>query len=85
MLGAELALRGHRVALIDRDQGQHLSRACGFYPPGICHGTAVNQVRQGVPLSEIQQQLGHARIDTTTICTKVAARERLAAHAGVEW
>jgi len=26
MLGAELALRGHRVALIDRDQGQHLSR-----------------------------------------------------------
>ena len=49
------------------------------------HGAAVNQVRQGVPLSEVQQQLGHARIDTTTIRTKVAARERLAAHAGVEW
>ena len=35
MLGAELALRGHRVSLIDRDQGQHLSRVFDFYPPGI--------------------------------------------------
>jgi cellulose biosynthesis protein BcsQ len=35
MLGAELALRGHRVALIDRDQGQHLSRVLDFYPPGL--------------------------------------------------
>jgi integrase/recombinase XerD len=49
------------------------------------HGAAVNQVRQGVPLSEVQQQLGHARIDTTTVYTKLAARERLAVHAGVEW
>ena len=49
------------------------------------HGAAVNQVRQGVPLSEVQQQLGHARIDTTTIYTKLAARDRLAVHADVEW
>ena len=35
MLGAELALRGHRVALIDRDQGQHLTRGFDFYPPGV--------------------------------------------------
>src|SRR3954452_22000268 len=35
MLGAELALRGHRVALIDRDQGQHLSRVFDFYPPPV--------------------------------------------------
>jgi len=35
MLGAELALRGHRVALIDRDQGKHLSRVFDFYPPAI--------------------------------------------------
>jgi cellulose biosynthesis protein BcsQ len=35
MLGAELALRGHRVALIDRDQGQHLSRVFDFYPPDV--------------------------------------------------
>ena len=49
------------------------------------HGAAVNQVRQGVPLSEVQQQLGHARIDTTTLYTKLAARDRLAVHARVEW
>jgi len=35
MLGVELALRGHRVALIDRDQGQHLSRVFDFYPPAV--------------------------------------------------
>lgn len=35
MLGAELALRGHRVALVDRDQGQHLSRVFDFYPPAL--------------------------------------------------
>jgi cellulose biosynthesis protein BcsQ len=35
MLGAELPLRGHRVALIDRDQGQHLSRIFEFYPPTV--------------------------------------------------
>jgi cellulose biosynthesis protein BcsQ len=35
MLGVELALRGHRVALIDRDQGQHLSRVLDFYPPAV--------------------------------------------------
>lgn len=35
MLGAELALRGHRVALVDRDQGQHLTRVFNFYPPAV--------------------------------------------------
>jgi cellulose biosynthesis protein BcsQ len=29
------ALRGHRVALVDRDQGQHLSRVFDFYPPAV--------------------------------------------------
>src|ERR671927_554356 len=48
------------------------------------HGAAVNQVQQGIPLSEVQQQLGHARIDTTTSYTKLAARERLAVHADVQ-
>ena len=49
------------------------------------HGAAVNQLRQGVALSEVQQQLGHARIDTTTIYTKLAARDRLEVHAGLAW
>src|SRR5919205_3106728 len=48
------------------------------------HGAAVNQVRQGIPLSEVQQKLGHARIDTTTIYAKLAARDRLAVHADVQ-
>jgi site-specific recombinase XerD len=51
----------------------------------VRHGAAVNLVRPGVPLSEVQQQLGHARIDTTMIYTKLAARDRLAVHAGIEW
>jgi cellulose biosynthesis protein BcsQ len=38
MLGAKLALPGHRVALIARDQGQHLSRVFDFYPPGVVGG-----------------------------------------------
>jgi integrase len=40
------------------------------------HGAAVNQVQQGIPLSEVQQQLGHARIDSTTIYTRLANPER---------
>ena len=38
------------------------------------HGAAVNQVQQGIPLREVQQQLGHARIDSTTIYTRLAIR-----------
>jgi cobalt-zinc-cadmium efflux system protein len=52
---------------------------------GFRHGAAVNQVRQGVPLSEVQRQPGHARIDTTTVYTKLAARDPLAVQAGAEW
>jgi integrase/recombinase XerD len=49
------------------------------------HGAAVHQVRQGIPLSEVQQQLGHARIDTTSIYTKLANPERRAMADRVEW
>jgi len=49
------------------------------------HGAAVHQVRQGIPLSEVQQQLGHARIDTTSIYTKLANPERRALADRVEW
>ena len=49
------------------------------------HGAAVNQVRQGVPLSEVQQQLGHARLDTTSIYTKLASPERRAIADRVQW
>ena len=49
------------------------------------HGAAVHQVRQGVPLSEVQQQLGHARIDTTSIYAKLANPERRAVADRVQW
>ena len=49
------------------------------------HGAAVHQVRQGVPLSEVQQQLGHARIDTTSIYAKLANPERRAMADRVQW
>jgi integrase/recombinase XerD len=49
------------------------------------HGAAVHQVRQGVPLGEVQQQLGHARIDTTSIYAKLANPERRAIADRVQW
>jgi integrase len=49
------------------------------------HGAAVHQLRAGVPLSEVQQQLGHARIDTTTIYTKLSNPERRAYADRVGW
>jgi integrase len=49
------------------------------------HGAAVNQVRQGVPLSEVQQQLGHARIDSTSVYAKLANPERRAVADRVAW
>ena len=49
------------------------------------HGAAVNQVRHGMPLSEVQQQLGHARLDTTSIYTKLANAERRAMADHVHW
>jgi integrase len=45
------------------------------------HGAAVNQVRQGVPLSEVLQQLGHARIDSNQ-CVRQTRKSRAARHGG---
>jgi integrase/recombinase XerC len=53
--------------------------------PDFRHGAAVHQLRAGVPLSEVQQQLGHARIDTTTLYTKLTNRERRSYADRVEW
>jgi integrase/recombinase XerD len=59
-----------------------------FRPPNgrdFRHGAAVHQVRQGIPHSEVQQQLGHARIDTTSIYAKLANPERRAMADRVAW
>jgi integrase len=46
----------------------------------VRHGAAVHQLRCGVPLAEVSQQLGHARLDTTASYTRLtnAARRRYA-------
>ena len=51
----------------------------------VRQGAAVHQLRAGVPLSEVQQQLGHARLDTTAIYTRPANRERRGYADRVEW
>ena len=49
------------------------------------HGAAVHQIRQGVPVSEVQQQLGHARLDTTARYLKLANPERRLIADRVDW
>ena len=49
------------------------------------HGAAVHQLRAGGPLSEVQAQLGHARIDTTTVYTRLTNAERRRYADRVEW
>jgi site-specific recombinase XerD len=60
----------------------HLRPATGLH---FRHGAAVHQLRAGVPLTEVQRQLGHARIDTTTIYTKLTSSERRSYADRVEW
>jgi site-specific recombinase XerD len=77
------------VARYARASGVLLAGADGRLSPATTrdfrHGSAVHQVRQGVPLSEVQQQLGHARLDTTSISTKLANAERRAIADRVAW
>jgi integrase/recombinase XerD len=49
------------------------------------HGAAVHQLRCGVPLSEVSQQLGHARLDTTLVYAKLTNAERRRYADRVEW
>lgn len=49
------------------------------------HGAAVHQLRAGVPLSEVSQQLGHARIDTTAVYTRLTDAERRRFADRVAW
>jgi integrase/recombinase XerD len=77
------------VTACSRRAGVHIEAADGLLRPAngrdFRHGAAVNQVQQGVPLSEVQRQLGHARIDSTTIYTKLANPERRRVTDRVAW
>jgi integrase/recombinase XerD len=52
----------------------------GDRPTGVDfrHGAAVDQLRAGVPLSEVQTQLGHTRIDSTLVYLRLSDPERRA-------
>jgi integrase len=84
--------RQYAWRLVDRyarTAGVYLPTSDGRLTPATArdfrHGAAVHQVRSGVPLSEVQQQLGHARLDTTSIYTKLANAERRAIADRVQW
>ncbi len=84
--------RQYAWRLVDRyarSAGVYLATSDGRLTPATArdfrHGAAVHQVRSGVPLSEVQQQLGHARLDTTSIYTKLANTERRAIADRVQW
>jgi integrase len=49
------------------------------------HGAAVHQLRSGVPLSEVSQQLGHARLDDTMIYARLTDAERRRMNDRVQW
>jgi integrase len=50
------------------------SPAC---PRGLRHGFAVNALLAGVPIHLVQRWLGHSRIDTTAIYTRVCGVEEV--------
>lgn len=68
------------IVFVGRDGCSHPATGLHFR-----HGAAVHQLRCGVPLSEVQQQLGHARIDTTVIYTKLTNPERRSYADRVVW
>lgn len=49
------------------------------------HGAAVHLLRSGQPLTEVQAHLGHARIETTTIYTRLTNAERRNLADRVTW
>jgi integrase len=49
------------------------------------HGAAVHQLRHGVPLSEVQTPLAHARLDTTAVYTRLTAAARRRYTDRVAW
>ncbi len=49
------------------------------------HGAAVHLLRAGHPITEVQQHLGHARIDTTTIYLRLTDPERRRLADRIDW
>ena len=56
--------------------------ACGL---DFRHGSAVHLLRSGVPLTEVQSHLGHARVDTTTVYLRLTNRDRRSIADRIGW
>ena len=56
--------------------------ACGL---DFRHGSAVHLLRSGVPLTEVQSHLGHARVDTTTVYLQFTNRDRRVIADRIDW
>jgi len=56
--------------------------ACGL---DFRHGSAVHLLRSGVPLTEVQSHLGHARVDTTTVYLRLTNRDRRVIADRIDW
>lgn len=54
-------------------------------PLDFRHGAAVHLLRTGLPLTEVQNHLGHARVDTTTIYLRLTDAERRRLADRVTW
>ncbi len=88
LLGCGRRPAGARVDLYALAAGVHVLDGETLRPANgrdFRHGAVVNQVWQGVPLSEVQQQLGHARINSTSVYAKLANPERRAMADRVTW
>jgi len=56
--------------------------ACGL---DFRHGSAVHLLRSGVPITEVQSHLGHARVDTTTVYLQLTNRDRRVIADRIDW
>lgn len=74
--------RASRAAAVQIVDGDRLRPA---NPRDFRHGAAVHQVQSGLPLSEVAAQLGHARLDSTAIYTRLANPERRRMADRVSW
>jgi integrase len=54
-------------------------------PLNFRHGNAVHQLREGVPLTEVQRQLGHSRLESTLVYLRLTDPERREIADRVSW
>lgn len=63
-----------------RKLGEELGIAGGIYPHRFRHTAATMALNRGMPIEQVQEMLGHEKIDTTLIYAKTAKENIKAAH-----